>query len=96
MQPAKTQKANPDSWYEMKTVLPFLAKPQYYSQLKSGNGRGGEAVIMTKSIRVHNDILNRHEPPYQPYERIPEKVTSGLQQPLQPQAPRTASGSRRL
>ena len=96
MLPAKTQEAHRDSWYEMKTVLPLLAKPQYYSQLKSGKGRGGEAVIMTENIRVYNDILNRHEPPYQPYERIPEKITSGLQQPLQTQAPRTTSGSRRL
>jgi len=63
---AKTLKANPDSWYEMKKVLPLLAKPQYYSHLKSGKGRGGEAVIMTENIRVYSDILNRYERPLHP------------------------------
>ena len=33
---AKQIKVNPDSWYEMKKVLPLLAKPEYYSRLKSG------------------------------------------------------------
>ena len=80
---AKTQKANPDSWYEMKTVLPLLAKPRFYSHLKSGKGRGGEAVIMAENIRVYNDILYRHESPFHPYERIPEKTTGGLRHPLQ-------------
>jgi membrane-bound lytic murein transglycosylase F len=67
---AKTQKANPDSWYEMKKVLPLLAQPRYYNRLKSGKGRGGEAVIMVENIRIYNDILTRHERPYRPLERI--------------------------
>ena len=73
MLPAKTQEAHRDSWYEMKTVLPLLAKPQYYSQLKSGKGRGGEAVIMTENIRVYADILNRFEAPYEPLKRKSER-----------------------
>jgi membrane-bound lytic murein transglycosylase F len=60
------QKANPDSWYEMKKVLPLLARPQYYSRLKSGKARGGEAVIMVENIRIYADILNRYEAPYRP------------------------------
>jgi len=63
---ATTLKANPDSWYAMKKVLPLLAQPQYYRRLKSGKGRGGEAVIMVENIRVYNDILKRHERPYLP------------------------------
>ena len=81
---AKAQKANPDSWYEMKKVLPLLAKPQYYSRLKSGKGRGGEAVIMTENIRVYTDILNRHERPYSPFERIPEKLADNQSLRLRP------------
>ena len=69
---AKTLKADPDSWFAMKKVLPLLAKPQYYQRLKSGKGRGGEAVIMTENIRVYNDILNRHEQPYKVF-RTSEK-----------------------
>ena len=50
----------------MKQNLPLLAKAQYYKRLKSGKGRGGEAVIMVENIRVYTDILKRHEPPF-PY-----------------------------
>ena len=60
-------KQDPDSWYEMKTVLPLLARPEYYLRLKSGRGRGGEAVIMTENIRMYYDILTRHEATYRPY-----------------------------
>lgn len=67
---ATTLKANPDSWYAMKKVLPLLAQPQYYRRLKSGKGRGGEAVIMVENIRVYNDILKRHERPYRPLEGL--------------------------
>ena len=67
---ATTQKANPDSWYEMKKVLPLLARPQYYNRLKSGKGRGGEAVIMAENVRIYSDILNRHERPYRPMDKV--------------------------
>ena len=63
---AKKLKADPDSWYEMKTVLPLLARPEYYSRLKSGKGRGGEAVIMVENVRVYAEILKRYEKPYLP------------------------------
>ena len=56
--------ANPDSWYDMKRILPLLAKPRYYQKLKSGRGRGGEAVILAENIRSYYDILSRHQPPY--------------------------------
>lgn len=67
---AKTQKLNPDSWYAMKKALPLLGLPQYYSRLKSGKGRGGEAVIMVENIRVYTDILDRYERPYNPLEHV--------------------------
>ena len=63
---AKKLKADPDSWYEMKKVLPLLARPEYYNRLKSGKGRGGEAVIMVENIRVYAEILKRYEKPYLP------------------------------
>lgn len=63
---AGTLQRDADSWYEMKTVLPLLARPEYYQRLKSGRGRGGEAVIMTENVRMYYDILNRNEPPYRP------------------------------
>lgn len=60
---ASLVKRDPNSWYEMKQVLPLLAKPEYYSRLKSGAARGGEAVIMTENIRTYYDILRRFEKP---------------------------------
>lgn len=59
---AKGLKRDPDSWYEMKQILPLLALEKYYNRLKSGRGRGGEAVIMVENIRTYYDILSRYEP----------------------------------
>ncbi|HEX8988703.1 MAG TPA: membrane-bound lytic murein transglycosylase MltF [Rhodocyclaceae bacterium] len=67
---AKGLKRDPDSWYDMKKVLPLLARPEYYQRLKSGRGRGGEAVIMVENIRNFYNVLSRFErqpaPPAQP------------------------------
>jgi len=62
---AKQLGADPLAWYEMKRILPLLAKPKYYERLKSGRARGGEAVILVENIRSYYDILVRHESPYQ-------------------------------
>lgn len=67
---ARQVKADPDSWYEMKKVLPLLARPQYYQRLKSGRARGGEAVVMVENVRMFYDILQRHEPPYRPLSEL--------------------------
>ncbi|MRR50415.1 MAG: membrane-bound lytic murein transglycosylase MltF [Rhodocyclaceae bacterium] len=53
---------DPNAWYEMKSVLPLLARPEYYSRLKSGRARGGEAVILVENIRTYYGILVRQEP----------------------------------
>lgn len=58
--------ADPDQWFEMKKVLPLLSRPQYYSRLKSGRARGGEAVILVENVRMFYDILQRHAPAYVP------------------------------
>lgn len=60
---AQMVKRDPNSWYEMKQVLPLLSRPEYYARLKSGAARGGEAVIMTENIRTYYDILRRFETP---------------------------------
>ena len=59
-------KRNPGSWFEMKKVLPLMARQKYYQRLKSGRARGGEAVIMVENVRSFYDILKRYEPPFQP------------------------------
>ncbi|MDP2132398.1 MAG: membrane-bound lytic murein transglycosylase MltF [Sulfuritalea sp.] len=59
---AKNMKRDPDVWYDMKQVLPQLARPEIYARLKSGPARGGEAVIMVENVRNYYDILSRFEP----------------------------------
>jgi membrane-bound lytic murein transglycosylase F len=63
---ARGLKRDPDSWTDMKRVLPLLTRPEYYVRLKSGRARGGEAVIMVENIRNYYDIISRFEPPYRP------------------------------
>ena len=79
---AKTLKADANSWYEMKKVLPLLAKEQYYKRLKSGKGRGGEAVIMVENVRMYADILNRHERPNHLSKPVGKTTTGSLSHPL--------------
>jgi membrane-bound lytic murein transglycosylase F len=78
---AQGLKANPDSWYEMKKVLPLLARPEYYNRLKSGKARGGEAVIMVENIRIYADILNRYEAPHRPPEET-DGAKNGAKKPV--------------
>ena len=59
---ASGMKRNADDWYEMKQVLPLLARPEIYARLKSGRARGGEAVIMVENIRSYYDVLLRFQP----------------------------------
>ncbi|MBI2312472.1 MAG: membrane-bound lytic murein transglycosylase MltF [Betaproteobacteria bacterium] len=63
---ARVRKLNPDTWPDMKKMLPLLSRPEYAARLKSGAARGGEAVIMTENIRTYYDILARLEPAYKP------------------------------
>jgi len=60
---AKRQKKNPDSWADLKTTLPLLAKPEYFETVKYGYARGGEPVIFVENLRSYYDILVRREAP---------------------------------
>jgi membrane-bound lytic murein transglycosylase F len=59
-------KRDPNSWYDMKKVLPLMSQPEYYERLKSGRARGGEAVILVENVRIFYDILARLESPHSP------------------------------
>lgn len=61
---ARSVNRDPDSWYEMKSVLPLLSRPEYAKRLKGGAARGGEAVTMVENIRTFYDIISRHERPH--------------------------------
>jgi membrane-bound lytic murein transglycosylase F len=57
---------NPDLWVDVKKSLPLLTRYDYYSTLKHGYCRGGEALVLTESIRNYFDILARTEDPHAP------------------------------
>jgi membrane-bound lytic murein transglycosylase F len=63
---APSLKRDPNSWVDMKQVLPLMSRPEYYERLKSGRARGGEAVILVENIRNYYDVLSRLEPIYTP------------------------------
>jgi membrane-bound lytic murein transglycosylase F len=59
---------DPDSWHDLKEVLPLLSQRRYYRSLDSGYGRGEEAVRYVSRIRNFHDLLVRelHLNPDQP------------------------------
>jgi len=61
---AQRKKLNPDSWTDLKKVLPLLSKSDYHTTVKHGYARGGEAVIFVENIRTYYDIMMKFEQPY--------------------------------
>jgi membrane-bound lytic murein transglycosylase F len=57
---AQKLNADPNAWYEMKSVLPKLGQAKYAQIMKTGRARGGEAVILVENIRSYYDILQRN------------------------------------
>ncbi|WP_097067862.1 membrane-bound lytic murein transglycosylase MltF [Nitrosovibrio sp. Nv4] len=55
---------DPDSWVDLKKTLPLLSSSKYFRSLKHGYARGGEAVILTESVRTYYEILLKYERPY--------------------------------
>ena len=48
---------DPDSWPDLKGVLPLLEKKKYYKELKYGYARGTEAVVYVQRVRNYTNIL---------------------------------------
>ncbi len=48
---------NPDSWIDLKSVLPLLEQKKYYQHLKFGRARGTEPVTYVRQIRNYRNIL---------------------------------------
>jgi membrane-bound lytic murein transglycosylase F len=63
---AQRQKLNPDSWSDVRKVLPLLAEPEYYISAKYGYARGGMPVAFVGRVRGYYDIRLRTENPGQP------------------------------
>jgi membrane-bound lytic murein transglycosylase F len=56
---AKKLDKNPDTWNDMKDVLPLLAEKKYYTGLKYGYARGNEPVTYVTRIRNYEKLLHR-------------------------------------
>lgn len=52
------QGGDPDTWVDLRKVLPLLAKPQWYSRVPHGYARGWEPVLYVNNIRRYYDILS--------------------------------------
>lgn len=50
---------DPHVWRDLKTVLPLLAKRQYFETLKYGYARGTEPVRFVRRIRNYHEILEK-------------------------------------
>ena len=48
---------DPDTWIDLSTALPLLAKREWYSRVKFGYARGWEPVLYVNNIRSYYNIL---------------------------------------
>ena len=56
---AKRQGKDPDSWNEIKSILPKLSQKKYYKTLKYGYARGMEPVRYVNRIYNYREILEK-------------------------------------
>ncbi len=49
---------NPDSWTDMREVLPLLADKRYYPNLRYGYARGYEPVHLVQRVRNYRDVIS--------------------------------------
>jgi membrane-bound lytic murein transglycosylase F len=54
---AKKLNKNPNSWKDLKTVLPLLSQKKYYRNLKYGYARGNEPVRYVDAIQQYYNII---------------------------------------
>lgn len=65
---ARSLGKNPDSWEDMKEVLPLKADKRYYPKTRYGYARGYEPVHYVKRIRNYMDVIAPAIAPYEPAE----------------------------
>jgi len=60
MKLAKKMGKNPNSWADLKRILPYLSQKKYYKKLKYGYARGYEPVKYVEAIYNYKDILEKN------------------------------------
>ena len=58
---AKKLNKNPNSWNDLKAILPLLIQKKYNKELKHGYARGNEPVHYVDAIQHYYDIIVKHE-----------------------------------
>ena len=58
---ARKLNINPNSWKDLKEVLPLLTQKKYFRKLKYGYARGNEPVKYVDAIQNYLDIIQKHE-----------------------------------
>lgn len=48
---------DPNAWTDLRRALPYLQRKAFYSTLKTGRARGGEAVRFVQQVRTYQHIL---------------------------------------
>ena len=56
---ARQMGKNPNSWDDLKTMLPLLTQKSYYETLQYGYARGWEPVRYVKRIRAYHSLLEQ-------------------------------------
>lgn len=59
---AQRAKLNPDSWQDVRQVLPRMSEPETFQTLRHGYARGFEALQLVDNVRNYYDILTRMAP----------------------------------
>jgi len=71
---------NPNSWRDLKIVLPLLSQKRYYKTLKYGYARGSEPVKYVEAIYNYKEILDKSEKEKQLKEQEDNNVTKRAQE----------------
>lgn len=58
---ARKLNINPNSWKDLKEVLPLLTQKKYYRKLRYGYARGNEPVKYVDAILNYHDIIEKRE-----------------------------------
>ncbi|MDF1875441.1 membrane-bound lytic murein transglycosylase MltF [Sulfurimonas sp. SAG-AH-194-I05] len=58
---ARKLNKNPNSWLDIKEVLPLLSQKKYFRKLKYGYARGNEPVKYVDAIQNYYDIIQKRE-----------------------------------
>ena len=67
---------NPDTWQDVRQVLPRLSEPEHFHGTKHGYARGSEAQVLVDNVRNYYDILTRTFP-----REVPALPASGPPEP---------------